>query len=165
LHYNKVCTTTGTWQSVVVAIIREFVYRKVWAKWVLKVLTIEYKAAWEAFILKLNLFAPVKRALDAVLWLTMSWDTVYMKNSDMSAKIFMWFAYSVSCKGGKVCWYQGDFVEEINFAKDVPMIHVNFIVTVIIIAVKNGQYCHTTRCVYVCIFIHDILCSVGFLYI
>jgi hypothetical protein len=37
----------------------------------------------------------------------------------------------------KVCWYQGDFVEEINFAKGVPMIYVNFTVTVIIIAVKK----------------------------
>ena len=159
LHCNKVCTTTRNWKPVFVAIIRGFVYR---------ILTIKYKAAWEKFIQKLNLFAPMKGALDAVLWLTSRWNAACMKSSNPSAKSFMWLAYNISCRGWKNLLdinIKETFVEEINFAKGVPMIYVNFVVTVIIIAIKNRHYCHTVPCVCVYILLHHILYSVGFLYV
>ena len=52
-------------------------------------LTIEYKAARETFMQKLNLFALVKGALDAVLQLTVNLNTACTKSSDPSAKSFI----------------------------------------------------------------------------
>jgi hypothetical protein len=67
---------------------------------------------------------------DAILWMTISWNTACMKNSDASAKTFMWQDTASHTKVEK-CVDNGDFLRKnLNFIKNVPMIHVKFITNV-----------------------------------
>jgi hypothetical protein len=71
------------------------------------------------------------------LRMTTVWNAMCMQSSDTSAKSFMWPANSISHKGGEknlsiikeTLWKNN-----LNFVKDVPMIYVNFIEIVFIIA-------------------------------
>ena len=75
-----------------------------------------------------------------------SWNTASVKSSDASAKNFMGLAYSISHKSGKSVLIMKEILwkNNLNFAKDVPMLYVNFIATLIILPEKKYEslvYC------------------------
>jgi hypothetical protein len=74
-----------------------------------------------------------------ILWMTTSCSTACMKSSDASAKSFMQVAYSTSHKGEKSVLIMKDTLwkNNLNFVKDVPMIYVNFIRTVVVASDKK----------------------------
>lgn len=73
---------------------------------------------------------------DAILWMTTSRNTARVKSSNASAESFTLQVYRISCRGGKsvliTLWKNN-----LNYAKDVAMVYINSIVTVIILSERK----------------------------